>query len=215
MPAHRIIRGCQAGITRTTTSPGARTPADAAERAILAVLAGAPLRQAAALVPMEPARLADAIDLYHTAGRLALGTQALSRQWHQVHLQFPDWDSAEQAAARHLWPLLRQSEQAGLISSWSFIRKQPCWRLRCQPGHAATLQDIKTLLARTLRTMQSRGLLANSAETIYEPEAYAFGGPDGIDTAHHLFHADSRNILSYLHEHHPAPPAASGPLPVS
>ena len=209
MPADRITREDQATFTGTTTPLRTPIPADAAEKAILAVLAGEPLRKAAALVPMAPARLADAVDLYRTAGRLALDTQARSGHWHQVHLQFPDWRNAEQTAAKHLWPLLRQSEQAGAISSWWFIRKHPCWRLRCQPGQAVTLQEAKTLLAQTLDTMQSRGLLVSSAETIYEPETCAFGGPDGIDAAHRLFHADCRNILSYLHQHDPAL-AASG-----
>lgn len=36
---------------------------------------------------------------------------------------------------------------------------------------------------------------------MYEPETHAFGGPAGMDTAHALFHADSRHILSGTHDH--------------
>jgi len=178
--------------------------AQATADAVLAVLAGTPLHEAAARIPMAPDGLAGAVELYHAAGRAALHAQARAAGgWHQVSIEFTDWDTAEHAATTCLGPQLQHAEAAGTISSWWFTRKALCWRLRCQPGRAATLADLTTFLNRVLETMLAQGMIVRAQETIYEPEAYAFGGTGGMDIAHHLFHADSRNILSYLSRHGP------------
>lgn len=174
------------------------------EKAILAVLAGTPLRQAAADVLIDPADLADAVDLYQAAGYAALQAQAATGDWYQVRIQFADWDTAEQAAAAHLWPELQRAETAGVLSSWWFIRKAPCWRLRCQPAPAALPADMKAHVTRALDQMLSRCLITGWQESIYEPETHAFGGPEGILIAHHLFHADSRGVLGYASQLDPA-----------
>jgi thiopeptide-type bacteriocin biosynthesis protein len=46
--------------------------------------------------------------------------------------------------------------------------------------------------------MVEQGHISGWTAPIYEPESHAFGGADAMDTAHQLFHADSRNILTYL-----------------
>jgi thiopeptide-type bacteriocin biosynthesis protein len=155
---------------------------------------------------MEPADLAEAVEVYQAAGCAALEAQARARGWHQVRIEFADWDTAEQAAADYLGPQLWQAETAGIISLWWFIRKAPCWRLRCHPGHAATPADMKTFTDRVTGAMLSRGFIVRAPETVYEPETCAFGGQEGMDIAHHLFHADSRNILGYLNRQDPAAP---------
>jgi thiopeptide-type bacteriocin biosynthesis protein len=164
------------------------------ETAILAVLSGTPLGQAAASIPLDPPGLADAIEQYQAAGRAALETHIRAGDWQHVSIEFPDWDTAEQTAAVYLAPQLRQAEDNGIIASWWFIRKAPYWRLRCQPGHAGTAAHLSGII----QDMRAQGLIVTAHQAIYEPETYAFGGPDAIDTAHRLFHADSRSILTYL-----------------
>lgn len=56
-------------------------------------------------------------------------------------------------------------------------------------------------LRRVLNELESPGRIVRAAETIYEPETYAFGGLQGMNIAHHLFCADSHNILAYLNHH--------------
>jgi thiopeptide-type bacteriocin biosynthesis protein len=169
------------------------------ENAVLAHLGGTPLNEAASLAFIEPADLADALQLYKAAGRTALAQQPDLEDWHQVRIEFSDFGTAEQAAVTHLRPLMREAESAGTLSSWWFIRKAPDWRLRCQPGSAATLPQMKTHLARALDDLATRREIAGWEQTIYEPETYVFGGPEGIKAAHSLFHSDSRKILDYLH----------------
>jgi thiopeptide-type bacteriocin biosynthesis protein len=111
--------------------------------------------------------------------------------WHQVNVSFPDWDRAEQAAAARIAP--RLDEEA---AAWFFIRKHPCWRIRYQPARpeprASTEQQLDDLAA--------AGHITGWTRVIYEPEVCAFGGPQAMDTAHRLFHADSRCLLSYLRD---------------
>jgi thiopeptide-type bacteriocin biosynthesis protein len=180
---------------------GARPSPQLTAQAVLAVLAGAPLHQAAADLSMAPDDLASAIEVYQAAGQAALEAQTRASAWHQVQVQFTDWDAAERTAAAQLWPHLRQAETAGTISSWWFIRKVPCWRLRCRPGNTASPAELKAFIDGVLGAMLARGLIARFQEAIYEPEIYAFGGPHGMTIAHRLFHADSRNILGYLNQH--------------
>lgn len=166
------------------------------ELAALAVLAGEPVATAAALIGMTAADLADAVALYKAAGRAALETQAASEGWYQVHVEFADWETAETSMAAHLWPRLRAAENDGTVSSWWYIRKAPCWRLRF---HAATTPtDMKQFVAGMLDDLARQDLIAGWWSSIYEPEACAFGGAAGIEAAHRLFHADSRSILEYL-----------------
>ncbi|HEV3156696.1 MAG TPA: thiopeptide-type bacteriocin biosynthesis protein [Candidatus Baltobacteraceae bacterium] len=167
------------------------------EKGILAVLAGASLHKVAACISMEPANLADAAGLYQAAGYAAIEGHLGLHNWHQVWIEFARRDISAQIAV-HLGSQMQQAEMAGIISSWWFIRKAPCWRLRCRPGSAATLAEMKAFIGHVLDGMLSLGLIVRTYKSIYEPETYAFGGPIGMGIAHCLFHIDSRNILSYL-----------------
>jgi thiopeptide-type bacteriocin biosynthesis protein len=173
-------------------------PPHMVEKAVLAVLAGRPLHQAAAETPMETADLTDAVELYKAAGAAALEAQARARDWFQVHIEFADWDATEQIAATHLGPGMEQVEASGAVSSWWFIRKAQCWRLRCRTGSGREPEEVRAALMQLLDPMLRQGLIVDWRETIYEPEAYAFGGPKGVEAVHRLFHADSRGILDYL-----------------
>lgn len=176
------------------------------ENAVLAVLSGTPLAEAAASIGTDPPDLADAIELYQAAGRAALEAQPRAGDWQHVSIEFPDWDTAEHTAAAVLAPQLRQAEDDGVIAAWWFIRKAPCWRLRCQHGPATTPPAAAAHISSILQDMRIQGLIVTGRQAIYEPETCAFGGPAAMDTAHRLFHADSRNILTFL-----APPAATAP----
>lgn len=124
-----------------------------------------------------------------------------SRSWHQVNIAFPDWDRAEQAALAHLVPVLRAAEDDGSLDAWFFIRKRPCWRVRYLPSpesetHAGIEQRLDELAAERH--------IDGWAKLVYEPEAHAFGGPQGMATAHFLFHRDSRGLVNYLQPTHAA-----------
>lgn len=170
---------------------------DNLESAVLTTLSGVPLNTAAERASIPSPRLVEAVTAYRAAGREALAVRPSAPAWQQVEVQFSDYRSAERTVIDHLWPALHRGEEAGLLSSWWFVRKAPCWRIRAhtRPGSAA---GLRTVISETLNEMHSRGLLAAWTETLYEPEAAAFGGAVGIQTAHRLFHGDSSAVLRYL-----------------
>jgi thiopeptide-type bacteriocin biosynthesis protein len=184
---------------------------------VRAVLSGTPLRQVAADIGMQPTDLDDAVETYQAAGATALHAQADRRDWYQVRIQFSDWDAAEHIAATHLGPHLQQAQRTGVLAGWWFIRKAPCWRLRCRPGPTATVADVRSATSTVLHGLTARDLIDGWSENIYEPETLAFGGPAGMHIAHDLFHADSAAILDYLRRHHQAAPPtpAIGPRELS
>ncbi|MGH3684566.1 MAG: thiopeptide-type bacteriocin biosynthesis protein [Pseudonocardiaceae bacterium] len=121
-----------------------------------------------------------------------------SPSWRQVSIQFDDYPAAEHTGVAHLGPDMTSAEQAGLITSWFFIRKAPCWRLRFLLSHDSSEQDATMFIHQQLTTHQEAGRIANWVEAVYEPEMHVFGGAVAMDLAHHLFHVDSRHILAYL-----------------
>jgi thiopeptide-type bacteriocin biosynthesis protein len=175
---------------------------------VLAVLGGVPLERAATHIHIPAADLAEAIEAYEAAGYAALEAQAAACSWHQVHIQFSSWKTAEHAAATSLGPHLTQMQNQGTTEAWWFIRKTPCWRLRLLPGPAAA--DMKTGISRILDGLVTVGVVRSWQTTIYESESAAFGGPAGMDIAHALFHADSHHILDYVRR--PAAAAADEPV---
>ncbi|MGK5530621.1 thiopeptide-type bacteriocin biosynthesis protein [Streptomyces sp. URMC 129] len=168
--------------------------ASAMEDAILSVLTGTPVGEAALRAHTSPARLADMADRYRTAGLAALDTQPAG--WHQVNIEFADYPTAEHAFRSSLLPSLR----TGPVGAWWFLRKYPCWRLRVQPDTDARSEDTARHIAEALDHAASRGVVQRWWPTLYEPETFAFGGPYGMTLAHTLFHADSVGVLDY-HQH--------------
>ncbi|WP_285497991.1 thiopeptide-type bacteriocin biosynthesis protein [Actinomadura sp. NBRC 104425] len=108
-----------------------------------------------------------------------------------MNIAFPGHDARERErhAVAHLARVLPAAEANGL-TSWWFIRKGS-WRVRyltAEPATSRTACPVHRLLTRGV----------DWTGDIYEPEIHAFGGPAGMDSAHGLFHADSRHLLSFL-----------------
>ncbi|BCJ70442.1 methyltransferase, FxLD system [Polymorphospora rubra] len=118
-------------------------------------------------------------------------TMPVSR-WRQVNLTFTDGQTAEEYAATRLGPALCAAEDDSIITAFWFIRKRQTWRLRLLPG--ARLARVYALLA----DITDDDRIVGVAEPAYRPEAYALGGDQAMTTAHILFHADSRHILTHL-----------------
>ncbi|WP_329260796.1 thiopeptide-type bacteriocin biosynthesis protein [Actinoallomurus sp. NBC_01490] len=111
--------------------------------------------------------------------------------WRQVNIAYPgNRQQRERHAIGHLVRILPAAEADGLITAWWWIRKGP-WRIRYLPTEEAGGDDLVHPL-----------LTADVTWTgdIYEPETHAFGGEASMDTAHTLFHRDSRHLLAYLHD---------------
>ncbi|MGA5823585.1 thiopeptide-type bacteriocin biosynthesis protein [Kitasatospora sp. NPDC094028] len=113
--------------------------------------------------------------------------------WRQANVTFGDWEAAETTALDHLAPLLGTAEDDGAIIAWFVIRKRPCWRVRYQPG-----VDGHDRVAHGLDQMTAAGHITDWTQSIYEPEVHAFGGTEAMDSAHRLFHHDSRGLIDFL-----------------
>nr|WSY51819.1 thiopeptide-type bacteriocin biosynthesis protein [Streptomyces sp. NBC_00886] len=171
----------------------------AVEQAILAVLTGAPIAEAAARAHSFAYLLTEAAARYRAAGRAALDAQPELSQGHQVNIEFTDYSAAERTFGTYLLPLLRQETETGTLVAWWFVRKHPCWRLRVTPGPATTIDGVTKPISTALDNAVSRGVVTRWWPSLYEPETTAFGGPIGMDIAHGLFHTDSIGVLDYLH----------------
>ncbi len=117
--------------------------------------------------------------------------------WHQVNLWCRDWQAAGHTALTRLAPPLRQAETGGLLMSWWFTRKNTCWRMRYRacPGQD---EQVQAVIDETLRGLVDDGAIRRWTMSEYEPEIHAFGGTEGMDVAHTLFHADSDHLLDHL-----------------
>ena len=176
-----------------------RLTCDDTAHAVLDILAGTPLAEAAAGVRTEPAELAEAVEVYRQAGRHALEQQAACLGWWQLYIEFADWSTDEKTAVDHLAPLLLQAEQDGAITAWWFIRKAPCWRVRLRLRSQPQAADAKARVGAALDALLADGRVRRWWTGVYEPETTAFGGDLGVGLAHELFHADSHAILTALH----------------
>ncbi|WP_150244697.1 thiopeptide-type bacteriocin biosynthesis protein [Nocardiopsis quinghaiensis] len=174
-------------------TPGTEHPLT---RGVLDVLAGTPTEEVATLVGLAPGELTEAVETYTTAGNTALQTRTADDGWHQVHIEFTEWRSAETVMAERLRPRLQRS---GAVDTWWFIRKAPCWRLRLRSS--STAPDADTVLGGILEGLPRPGTSVRWARTRYEPEAWAFGGTEAMRIAHNLFHTDSASFLDYLCHH--------------
>ncbi|UGQ13570.1 methyltransferase, FxLD system [Yinghuangia sp. ASG 101] len=116
-------------------------------------------------------------------------------EWPQYLVAFAEATRAEETVATYLLPVLDASAD-GDPPRWSFLRKHPHWRLRHPPpSNRRTRRDQRTELAVVLDQLTAKGLVTGWTPSLHEPEATAFGGPDGMNVAHDLFHHDSRAVL--------------------
>ncbi|MER5210942.1 thiopeptide-type bacteriocin biosynthesis protein [Streptomyces sp. NPDC002838] len=166
---------------------------DRIEGAVLAVLGGAPVEEAARAAGTEPAALSEAIERYQAAGRAALDAEPSG--WHQANIRFADYPTAARAFRTYLAPALR----GGPVGTWWFVRKHPHWRLRYYPAPGASPEDAVRHISEALDSSVSWGVTTNWTSMPYEPETVAFGGPAGMALAHTLFHTDSAGVINYLH----------------
>ncbi|NJP65345.1 bacteriocin biosynthesis protein [Streptomyces sp. ventii] len=165
---------------------------DAIEDAVLAVLAGATVEEAARTAGTQAAALSEAIERYRAAGRAALDAEPSA--WHQANIRFRDYASGDQVFRSYLAPALH----GGPVGTWWFVRKHPHWRLRYHPAVDASPEDAVRHVSEALESSVSLSVVTEWTSTRYEPEAIAFGGPVGVMLAHKLFHADSVGVLGYL-----------------
>ncbi|MGW4952146.1 methyltransferase, FxLD system [Streptomyces parvulus] len=110
--------------------------------------------------------------------------------WQQHNITFVDRESARRTIAERLGPALIAAEADGQLTGWWFMNKQP-WPLRYLADQPSP--SVESLLSDLI----GDGVAVSCLPSIYEPETDAFGGPEAMDTAHELFHSDSRHLLTY------------------
>ncbi|WP_194924888.1 methyltransferase, FxLD system [Catenulispora pinisilvae] len=96
------------------------------------------------------------------------------------------------ATAEAMSAALESALEDGHLTNFHFLRKDGGMRLRMAGPKAADR------LPSVLDALADRGLIAGWTPGVYEPEVEAFGGPAGMNAAHHLFCADSRAVLMSL-----------------
>ena len=111
-------------------------------------------------------------------------------RWHQHNVTFADRETGKRVITEHLRPVLLAAEESGQLTGWWFMNKQP-WPLRYRAADASPL--VESLLS----DLVGNGSVQSWLPGIYEPETTAFGGTRAMDTAHDLFHHDSRHLLTY------------------
>ncbi|GAA1614014.1 methyltransferase, FxLD system [Catellatospora bangladeshensis] len=121
-------------------------------------------------------------------------TSEFGTTWRQLNVCCADWQHAEQAGIL-LGPVLDTAQMEGQINSWWFVRKRQCWRVRL---HSADTDPLPVAVTDLVEQLRTTGTVQRADEVIYEPEVHAFGGPNGMTLAHHLFHQDSSQTLTYL-----------------
>ncbi|MER5771152.1 methyltransferase, FxLD system [Streptomyces sp. NPDC001985] len=113
-----------------------------------------------------------------------------SDRWHQHNITFVDRSRAQLVITERLAPALISAEATGQLSGWWFMNKQP-WPLRYRADEPAPA--VESLLD----DLVGEGSVVSWLPGTYEPEIDAFGGQAAMDTAHELFHSDSRHLLTY------------------
>lgn len=104
-----------------------RYSSSAAEEAVLSVLAGTPIEEAATRAHSSPRHLAEDVETYRRGGRAALDARsAAASEWQQINIEFVEYPTAQQAFHAYLLPPLRRAHVGGSVGAWWFVRKFPC-----------------------------------------------------------------------------------------
>ncbi|QNP74966.1 methyltransferase, FxLD system [Streptomyces roseirectus] len=110
--------------------------------------------------------------------------------WQQHNITFTDRETARSVVAERLGPVLRAAQEAGQLTGWWFMNKQP-WPLRYRAAVPSPLVEA------LLRDLVDQDAARSWFPGIYEPETTTFGGSQAMDAAHDLFHEDSRHLVAY------------------
>ncbi|HET6899954.1 MAG TPA: lantibiotic dehydratase, partial [Vicinamibacteria bacterium] len=109
--------------------------------------------------------------------------------------------TADQVLREVIGPVARKTMHAGLADRWFFIRyADPQLHLRVRfHGDAPTLQQAvwPALRAAAAPFLGDRRIWRLTLDT-YEREIERYGGPEGLEVAEELFHADSEAVLSIV-----------------
>jgi thiopeptide-type bacteriocin biosynthesis protein len=149
--------------------------------AVEAVLAGVAPADAARVSGVAEIEIGPAVERFLAAGRAVLAREA--DPWWYVRIDTTDVRTMVLAVERAL---------ADAPATWWFLRKHDGVehvRLRVRPRSEA--DGLAPLLAD----------LGATTELVYEPEVALFGGPEGMEASHDLFHADSSMLARWWARH--------------
>lgn len=149
-----------------------------------------------------------AADTAPSASRAPCPTPAL-----QVRRSFPpgsEWlyvklytgsATADQVLRAAVGPVVRKALRARTADRWFFIRyADPDWhlRLRLHGEPAALERRVWPSLRQALAPLLDDGRVWRVTLDTYEREVERYGGPEGIELAEHIFHADSEATLEIV-----------------
>jgi thiopeptide-type bacteriocin biosynthesis protein len=121
-------------------------------------------------------------------------------EWLYVKL-YCGTSTADQVLRELVGPVVRKTMYAGHADRWFFIRyADPELHLRLRfHGSAPTLQQAiwPALRDAAAPFLEDRRIWRLALDT-YEREIERYGGPDGVEVAEELFHADSEAVLSIV-----------------
>lgn len=117
----------------------------------------------------------------------------IERQWAQLDVTVRNRSTADEILSRALRLSLSRSPEAQFF----FMRKPPGLRLRWS-WRKSEFSRKHSRAAFFGRSLRADGLASAATFTCYEPETFAFGGPEGMSAFHSHFDADSRVIIRHL-----------------
>jgi thiopeptide-type bacteriocin biosynthesis protein len=99
-------------------------------------------------------------------------------------------------------PLVARAMESGAADRWFFIRyNDPQNHLRVRfGGEPARLREIIDWLPELLDPLMEEGRIWRWQLDTYEREVERYGGPEGMEIAERIFHADSEAVLTVLEE---------------
>ncbi|MFF9482809.1 lantibiotic dehydratase [Streptomyces sp. NPDC014733] len=156
-----------------------------------------------------------AVPAAHTPGVKPRATRrsAPRRAPGTVHLPGGDWlhlslyapaDRHEELLAGHLAPFL--GELPDEVDRWFFLRYTdgdgPHLRLRFHGPAAALARDLQPRLHEVTTALHAAALTRRAVWDTYDPELERYGGPEAMEAAERVFHADSVAVLEHLRRRH-------------
>lgn len=145
--------------------------------------------------PKTPAELGRLLEVVKGAIDASTSQDCDHSVWLYYRIAVPSWEQAAQAIPGIIWPIMDVLSRKALIHGWWWLYKQDLLgsaiRLRLFiPRHSVDEVDCCFIHAIAESEYQVFSL-------VYEPEIHLFGGPEGIETAHKFFCADSRFLARW------------------